>query len=49
MLLDHLLHHAAELLHPHLAVPVLVSPPHHLINLGFKIVHYCVLLQLKCY
>ena len=33
MLPDHSLHHAAELLHAHHAIPILVSPPHHLLHL----------------
>ena len=33
MLPDHSLHHAAKLLHANYAIPILVSPPHHLLHL----------------
>ena len=33
MLSDHSLHHAAKLLYANQAIPILVSPPHHLLHL----------------
>ena len=47
MLPDNFLHHVAELLHAHHAVPILVSPPHHLLHLQIvELVH--LLLPLNC-
>ena len=46
MLPDHPLHHAAELLHPHQPVPVLVRPPHHLVHLDTCC---CCIINMKSY